>query len=99
MNLLADESVDQGVVDRLRQEGHDVVYGVLRRRAGDPLWRRWSAQLAYWLIERLADVPITPNPTDFRLLSRRAIDALNELGESNRYLRGMAEYAKSLRTG
>jgi dolichol-phosphate mannosyltransferase len=74
------------------QQGHDVVYGVLRERAGDPSWRRWSARLAYRLIGKLAEVPITPDATDFRLLSRRAIDALNQFGERNRYLRGMADW-------
>jgi dolichol-phosphate mannosyltransferase len=74
------------------REGHDVVYGVLRRRAGDPLWRRGAARLGYWLIGKLAEVPITPNATDFRLLSRRAIDALNRLDERHRYLRGLAHW-------
>ena len=35
---------------------------------------------------------ITPNATDFRLLSRRAIDALNQFDERNRYLRGFAHW-------
>jgi dolichol-phosphate mannosyltransferase len=77
---------------RLWQAGHDVVYGVVRRRQGDPLWKRWSARLAYRLISRLADVNLVPDATDFRLLSRRAIDALNRFDERNRYLRGFAHW-------
>jgi dolichol-phosphate mannosyltransferase len=42
------------------------------------------------LIRTLAEVAITPNATDFRLLSRPAIDAINQCDERNRYLRGLA---------
>jgi dolichol-phosphate mannosyltransferase len=74
------------------EEGNDIVYGVLRHRQGDPLWKGWGARLFYRIVNRLADVEITPNATDFRLLSRRAIDALNQFGERNRYLRGFAHW-------
>jgi dolichol-phosphate mannosyltransferase len=74
------------------QEGYDIVYGVLRHRHGDPFWKAWSARLVYRLINALAEVEITPNATDFRLLSRRAIDALNQFEERNRYLRGLAHW-------
>jgi transketolase len=74
------------------EEGHDVVYGLVRRRRGDPWWKAWSARLVYRLINALADVEIPANATDFRLLSRRAIDALNQLDERNRYLRGFAHW-------
>ena len=74
------------------EEGNDVVYGVLRKRTGDPFWRAASARLLYVLVHALSDVVITPNATDFRLLSRRAIDALNSCGERNRYLRGLAHW-------
>jgi dolichol-phosphate mannosyltransferase len=77
---------------RKYEEGYDVVYGVLRARHGDPFWKALSAKLAYRLINAMAEVEITPNATDFRLLSRRAIDALNQFGERNRYLRGFAHW-------
>jgi dolichol-phosphate mannosyltransferase len=74
------------------EQGHDVVYGTIRQRRGDPFWKAWSARLFYRIINVLADVEITPNATDFRLLSRRAIDALNQFDERNRYLRGFAHW-------
>jgi dolichol-phosphate mannosyltransferase len=74
------------------EEGYDVVYGVVRQRQGDPFWRASAARLVYRLINALSDVEITPNATDFRLLSRRAIDALNQFDERNRYLRGFAHW-------
>ncbi|HQU45239.1 MAG TPA: glycosyltransferase family 2 protein, partial [Pirellulales bacterium] len=74
------------------EEGHDVVYGVLRDRQGDPWWKVLGAKAVYRMVNALADVEITPNATDFRLLSRRAIDALNQFDERNRYLRGFAHW-------
>src|SRR5262249_180417 len=74
------------------EEGYDVVYGVVRARRGDPWWKALGARLFYRVINRLADVEVTPDATDFRLLSRRAIDALNQLDERNRYLRGFAHW-------
>src|SRR5438067_2456743 len=74
------------------REGFDVVYGVVRRRAGDPAWKSLGARLIYRLVSRLADAEIPADATDFRLLSRRAIDALNRVGERNRYLRGLAHW-------
>ncbi|HEV3342135.1 MAG TPA: glycosyltransferase family 2 protein [Pirellulales bacterium] len=74
------------------EAGKDVVYGVLRDRQGDPWWKSLGAKAAYRMVHALADVEITPNATDFRLLSRRAIDALNQFEERNRYLRGFAHW-------
>ena len=74
------------------EEGYDVVYGQVRSRQGDPLWKAWGARLFYLLINALSEVEITPNATDFRLLSRRAIDAVNQFDERNRYLRGFAHW-------
>ena len=74
------------------EDGHDVVFGVLRDRNGDPWWKALGAKAVYRMVNALADVEITPNATDFRLLSRRAIDALNQFDERNRYLRGFAHW-------
>jgi len=74
------------------EEGHEVVYGIVRRREGDPIWKAWSARLLYRAVNYLADVKIPNNATDFRLLSRRAIDALNRLDERNRYIRGFSHW-------
>src|SRR5205807_7865937 len=57
-----------------------------------PPWKRLAARLLYRVVSRLAEVDIPPDATDFRLLSRRAIDALNQFDERNRYLRGFAHW-------
>ncbi len=74
------------------EEGHDLVYGVVRQRTGDPLWKAVSARVLYRIVRALADVSIPKDATDFRLLSRRAINALNQLGERNRYSRGFSHW-------
>ena len=74
------------------EDGYEVVYGMIRRREGDPLWKAWSARLLYRIVNYLADVNIPNNATDFRLLSRKAIDALNRLDERNRYIRGFSHW-------
>jgi glycosyltransferase involved in cell wall biosynthesis len=70
------------------QGGADVVYGVRRQRSADTAFKRGSAQLYYWLLARLG-VEIVFNHADYRLLSRRALDALAQYGERNMFLRGI----------
>lgn len=71
------------------QEGYDVVYGVRTVRPGDPLWRNIAVRIAYRLISSSADVPIPNDAGDFRLITRRVRDALENVGEYNRYMRGL----------
>ena len=68
--------------------GCDVVYGVRRRRAADSPFKRVSAE-AYYRFLALLGVKIVHNHADFRLLSRRAVDALRQYPEVNLFLRGM----------
>lgn len=68
--------------------GMDVVYGVRRRRETDTLFKRATAEGYYRLLARMG-VEIVFNHADYRLLSRRAVSALREYGESNFFLRGI----------
>ncbi|MBN7796441.1 glycosyltransferase family 2 protein [Parahaliea mediterranea] len=71
------------------REGYDVVYGQRLSRAGESWLKVQSARLFYRVINRLSDVPIPRDAGDFRLLSRRAVDAVAELRESHRYMTGL----------
>lgn len=71
------------------EEGYDVVYGVLEHREDSSIFKKLGAWGAYKLIEKLSDVHIPANATDYRLMSRKVVDALNDCGETNRYLRGL----------
>ena len=68
--------------------GADIVYGVRRSRDGDSAFKRNTAKSFYRLLGLLG-VETVPDHADFRLMSRRAVDALSEYQEVNLYLRGM----------
>jgi glycosyltransferase involved in cell wall biosynthesis len=79
------------MVERWR-EGYEVVYGIRESRAGESGFKLRSAQLFYRLINKLSDVHIPLDTGDFRLLDRRAADALLAMPERHRLLRGMASW-------
>lgn len=70
------------------RNGAEVVYGVRRQRQADTRFKRVTAQGYYRLLDRLG-VEIVFNHADYRLMSRRAIEALKSFGESNLFLRGI----------
>ena len=71
------------------QGGADVVYGVRKERRGESFFKKFTAAMFYRLMSRIGESNAPRNSGDFRLLSRRALDALNRLPERNRYLRGL----------
>lgn len=71
------------------QEGSDVVYAVRRQREGETAFKLATASWFYKLFRSLAQVDLEPNSGDFRLLDRRALDALLSMTERSRFLRGM----------
>ena len=74
------------------REGFDVVYGVRSRRAGESLFKRGTAWFFYRLLRVLTPLDLPLDSGDFRLLSRRAADALVRLRERHRFVRGMARW-------
>jgi dolichol-phosphate mannosyltransferase len=77
------------MVDRWRG-GADVVYAVRAARKGETAFKRTTASWFYRMFRRLADIDLTPESGDFRLMDRRALDALLAMPERNRFLRGMS---------
>ncbi len=71
------------------QRGVDVVNMQRVSRAGETVLKRATAHLFYRLINQLSEVPIPVDVGDFRLLSRRAVDALNRMPERNRFMKGL----------
>jgi dolichol-phosphate mannosyltransferase len=74
------------------QEGYDVVYGVQTARLGELPARTALVRIAYRVIALLAEVRIPPDACDFRLITAEVRDALMDLGERIRYLRGMVSW-------
>jgi glycosyltransferase involved in cell wall biosynthesis len=74
------------------REGYDVVYAVRRTRPGESRFKLLTARLFYRIIKRLTKVAIPLDTGDFRLMSRRVVDALRRSPERNRFLRGMVSW-------
>ena len=72
--------------------GSDVVYATRTDRDGESKFKLKTAEWFYRIMGRLSDVPLAANAGDFRLLDRRALDALLTMRERNRYLRGMTSW-------
>jgi polyisoprenyl-phosphate glycosyltransferase len=70
-------------------QGADVVYAVRNQREGETAFKLATASWFYKLFDKLAQVDLEPNSGDFRLLDRRALDALLAMTERSRFLRGM----------
>ncbi len=71
------------------QSGADIVLMQRRSRSGETLLKRWSAHLYYRLLNRTSRTDIPLDTGDFRLMSRKAVDALLTLRERNRYMKGL----------
>jgi glycosyltransferase involved in cell wall biosynthesis len=91
ISIDADLQDDVDVIEQMTDEyarGTDIVYGVRRRRDADSTFKRVSAQVFYWLLRALA-IECVPDHADYRLLSRRAVEALREFREVNLFMRGI----------
>jgi len=77
--------------DFLREwrNGYDIVYGRRTDREGESWLKITTAKWFYRIINRLSDVEIPRDSGDFRLISRRALDALVSLRETHRYMKGL----------
>ncbi|NLI22378.1 MAG: glycosyltransferase family 2 protein [Clostridiales bacterium] len=92
ISMDADLQDDMDAMDRFLlayREGCDIVYGVRNKRDTDTFFKRQSALAFYRLMKGLG-VDITYNHADYRLMSRRALQALGEFREVNLFLRGLA---------
>jgi glycosyltransferase involved in cell wall biosynthesis len=71
------------------REGYDAVFGTRLAREGETWLKKATAALFYRVIGRLSATPVPRDTGDFRLLSRRAIEALRGLRERHRFMKGL----------
>lgn len=71
------------------REGYEVVVAKRTNRASDTWLKRGSANLFYKLHNTMSDTQIPENAGDFRLMDRVVVDALNDLNESRRFMKGL----------
>lgn len=86
-DLQDDISVIEEMIDKFAN-GFDIVYGVRSERKTDTFFKRTSAQLFYKLMNEMG-VKTVYNHADYRLMSRRALDQLEQYKERNLFLRGV----------
>lgn len=79
------------LVERWR-DGFRVVYGVRTAREGESAFKLLTAKAFYRVVNRLSDVELPLDSGDFRLMDRKVVDALREIREENRYIRGLVSW-------
>lgn len=91
ISMDADLQDDINVIDQFIDEyyaGNDIVYGVRSSRKTDTFFKRNTALMFYRMMEKMG-VQIIYNHADYRLMSKRALEALSHFKEVNLFLRGM----------
>ncbi len=91
ISIDADLQDDINVFDRmleLYESGCDVVYGVRSKRESDTFFKRFTAESFYKILNRMG-AKVIFNHADFRLMSKRALEAFSLFRETNIFLRGM----------
>lgn len=77
---------------RKMQEGYEVVYAKRRRRAGESVFKRITSKLFYRTMAKLTNISIPLDTGDFRIISYKVVDALRQMPEHNRFLRGQISW-------
>ncbi len=80
------------MMQMMADEAADVVYGVRVVRTGETPFKRATAHAFYRMLARATEVDIPVDAGDFRLISRRALDALLAMPEQARFIRGMVAW-------
>lgn len=78
-----------GMLSAWRESNADVINMRRSSRPGEGWFKRWTAHAFYRVFNTVAEVPIPVDVGDFRLVSRRVLDVLNQLPERNRFLKGL----------
>ena len=74
------------------EEGYENIYGVVTERQGTGPIRTFNSKTFYWLAGKLTDGTIPRNASDFRLLDRKAYEAVRSMNERNRFVRGLVAW-------
>lgn len=74
------------------KQGYDVVYAKRKSRAGESFFKKKTAKLFYRVLDFMSDVDIPLDTGDYRLMSRRVVEQLNNMPEKNRFIRGLVTW-------
>ena len=81
------------------REGYEVVYAVRSKRKGETWFKEFTAKAFYRLIYQITDIKIPMDTGDFRLMDRKVVDALKQMREHHRFMRGMSVWVGFRQTG
>ncbi len=84
-------SIIPTMIDKWRQ-GFDVVAGQRQQREGETFFKKASASLFYRLLQQITSVHMPLDTGDFRLMDRRVVAVLNQMPETDPFLRGMVSW-------
>lgn len=71
------------------EDGYDDIYAKRRSRNGESWLKKFTSKSFYNILQKVSKIPIQKDTGDFRVLSRRAVDALRKFPEKQRYTKGM----------
>ncbi|WP_303309534.1 glycosyltransferase family 2 protein [Hymenobacter sp. BT730] len=74
------------------REGYEVVYAKRRSRQGESVAKKFTAKLFYRLLARITNISIPVDTGDFRIVSRKVVDALRQMPEQNKFIRGQISW-------
>lgn len=81
------------------KEGFKVVYAIRSERKGETWFKLFTAKLFYRLIYRITEVNIPQDTGDFRLMDRQVVNAMKQMRERHRFIRGMTSWVGFSQTG
>ena len=73
-------------------QGYEVVYAKRRRRQGESAAKKLTAKLFYRLLTRITHISIPVDTGDFRVISRKVVEALKRMPEQNKFIRGQISW-------
>lgn len=74
------------------KEGFDVVYGKRTKRKGETIFKKITASVFYRFLRKMTSVNIPIDVGDFRLIDRKVCDAMKQIKEKNRFVRGLVSW-------
>ncbi|HBR03379.1 MAG TPA: glycosyltransferase [Ruminiclostridium sp.] len=77
---------------KIWRSGFDVVYGKRKSRQGETFFKKFTAKAFYRILAHMTDVNIPVDTGDFRLIDRKVCEALKQLPERSRYVRGLMSW-------
>jgi glycosyltransferase involved in cell wall biosynthesis len=81
------------------REGYEVIYAIRAQRRGETWFKEFTAKAFYRIIYRITDIDIPMDTGDFRLMDRKAVNALRGMREKHRFMRGLSVWIGFRQTG